>query len=382
MLGASGFEAFRLVTLPLILPGLVAGALFAFITSLDNVPVTIFLISANQTTLPVLIFTSVEMGVDPSVAAVSTLLIVAHGPITLLIAERCVRLPSLRLKRGHAAMPLTSKGFPLFLTFDLDAETMWTGRDPAYAKPPDPDVARRLWLEGRDRTCARSARSLRHQSDLLRPRPDHRSARGADGGDPPARPRARAPQLQPCLDPQSLTPEQEREEMEKGFQSIKRVSGRAPRGWRSPAAEISSITMPMLVEYGFDYSSNFFDDDSPYLHDVEGRETKIVELPFRWVLDDAPFFQYSIVLPGPHHAGAIRAARGLEGRVRRALRRGPHDDDRHAPGDDRPAVAHKGARGVDRACAEASECLDRALRRDRRRHAARRSKGRGGRRGA
>ena len=79
VLGATGFEAFRLVTLPLILPGLVAGALFAFITSLDNVPVTIFLISASQTTLPVLIFTSVEMGVDPSVAAVSTLLIVATG---------------------------------------------------------------------------------------------------------------------------------------------------------------------------------------------------------------------------------------------------------------------------------------------------------------
>jgi putative spermidine/putrescine transport system permease protein len=87
VLGANGFEAFRLVTLPLIVPGLVAGALFAFITSLDNVPVTIFLISANQTTLPVLIFTSVEMGVDPSIAAVSTLLIVGTGAI-LLIAER------------------------------------------------------------------------------------------------------------------------------------------------------------------------------------------------------------------------------------------------------------------------------------------------------
>jgi putative spermidine/putrescine transport system permease protein len=87
VLGASGFEAFRLVTLPLIRPGLVAGALFAFITSLDNVPVTIFLISANQTTLPVLIFSSVEMGVDPSVAAISTLLIVATG-ILLVIAER------------------------------------------------------------------------------------------------------------------------------------------------------------------------------------------------------------------------------------------------------------------------------------------------------
>lgn len=87
VLGADGFEAFRLVTLPLIRPGLVAGALFAFITSLDNVPVTIFLISASQTTLPVLIFSSVEMGIDPSVAAVSTLLIVATG-IVLLIAER------------------------------------------------------------------------------------------------------------------------------------------------------------------------------------------------------------------------------------------------------------------------------------------------------
>lgn len=87
VLGASGLEAFRLVTLPLIMPGLVAGALFAFITSLDNVPVTIFLISARQTTLPVLIFSSVEMGVDPSVAAVSTLLI-AVTVIAVLIAER------------------------------------------------------------------------------------------------------------------------------------------------------------------------------------------------------------------------------------------------------------------------------------------------------
>jgi putative spermidine/putrescine transport system permease protein len=87
VLGATGFEAFRLVTLPLIQPVLIAGALFAFITSLDNVPVTIFLISANQTTLPVLIFSSVEMGVDPSIAAVSTMLIVATGLI-LLIAER------------------------------------------------------------------------------------------------------------------------------------------------------------------------------------------------------------------------------------------------------------------------------------------------------
>lgn len=87
VLGANGFTTFRLVTLPLIKPGLVAGALFAFVTSMENVPVTIFLASARQTTLPILIFTSVDMGVDPSVAAVSTLLIVATAAI-LLIVER------------------------------------------------------------------------------------------------------------------------------------------------------------------------------------------------------------------------------------------------------------------------------------------------------
>ena len=49
---------------------------------------TIFLISARQTTLPVLIFSSVEMGVDPSVAAVSTLLIVATAASSCCVAER------------------------------------------------------------------------------------------------------------------------------------------------------------------------------------------------------------------------------------------------------------------------------------------------------
>lgn len=87
VLGANGFTAFRLVTLPLIKPGLVAGALFAFVTSMENVPVTIFVASAKQTTLPILIFSSVEMGVDPSIAAVSTLLI-AGTVIVLWLAER------------------------------------------------------------------------------------------------------------------------------------------------------------------------------------------------------------------------------------------------------------------------------------------------------
>ncbi|KAA0911253.1 ABC transporter permease [Pusillimonas sp. ANT_WB101] len=87
VLGANRFTSFRLVTLPIIRPGLIAGGLFAFITSFDNVPVTVFLLSASQNTLPVKIFTSVEQGVDPSIAAVSTLLILATALI-LVVAER------------------------------------------------------------------------------------------------------------------------------------------------------------------------------------------------------------------------------------------------------------------------------------------------------
>jgi putative spermidine/putrescine transport system permease protein len=88
-LGATRFDAFRLVTLPLLRPGLAAGGLFAFITSFDNVPVSIFLTGVTSTTLPVKLFTAIEFGVDPSVAAISSLMIVATG-LTLVLAERWI----------------------------------------------------------------------------------------------------------------------------------------------------------------------------------------------------------------------------------------------------------------------------------------------------
>ena len=89
VLGASGPVAFLTVTLPLIRPGIAAGALFSFIVSFDNVPVSIFLLGAGQMTLPVKIFTAIEYGVDPSVAAVSTMLIALTG-LGLAAAERWI----------------------------------------------------------------------------------------------------------------------------------------------------------------------------------------------------------------------------------------------------------------------------------------------------
>ena len=89
VLGASGPVAFFTVTLPLIRPGIAAGALFSFIVSFDNVPVSIFLLGAGQMTLPVKIFTAIEYGVDPSIAAISTMLIALTG-LGLAAAERWI----------------------------------------------------------------------------------------------------------------------------------------------------------------------------------------------------------------------------------------------------------------------------------------------------
>lgn len=72
-LGASPIETFFRITLPLILPGMLAGALFAFITSWDEVVVAIFLSGPEITTLPVKMWSGIRVQIDPTIAAISTL---------------------------------------------------------------------------------------------------------------------------------------------------------------------------------------------------------------------------------------------------------------------------------------------------------------------
>lgn len=85
VLGSSRLGAFCRVTLPSILPGIAAGAVFAFITSFDEVSVTIFLLPPGESTVPIAIFTAVDQGVNPSVAAVSALLVLFTGTVLLLV---------------------------------------------------------------------------------------------------------------------------------------------------------------------------------------------------------------------------------------------------------------------------------------------------------
>lgn len=74
-LGAGTLRTFFLVTLPLIRPGVVAGAVFAFILSFDELVVSLFLAGPGLQTLPIRIFTALEYSSKPDVSAVSTLLI-------------------------------------------------------------------------------------------------------------------------------------------------------------------------------------------------------------------------------------------------------------------------------------------------------------------
>ncbi|MBI2846273.1 MAG: ABC transporter permease [Chloroflexi bacterium] len=72
-LGANPWEAFRRITLPLIMPGVVAGAAFAFIVSFDDVTMTIFLTTPQIVTLPVRILMRIDLGLDTVVMAAGSL---------------------------------------------------------------------------------------------------------------------------------------------------------------------------------------------------------------------------------------------------------------------------------------------------------------------
>jgi putative spermidine/putrescine transport system permease protein len=81
-LGANRWQTFRLVTLPLIRPGVVSAALLAFITSFDEVVVAIFISGARAPTLPKQMWDGIRTEIDPTIASVSSLLI---GITTLLM---------------------------------------------------------------------------------------------------------------------------------------------------------------------------------------------------------------------------------------------------------------------------------------------------------
>jgi peptidoglycan-N-acetylglucosamine deacetylase len=104
--------------------------------------------------------------------------------------------------------------------------------------------------------------------------------------------------------PASLSREQEEGELVRANESIRKLTGRPARGYRSPSWDLSPHSVELFVKHGFIYDSSLMGDDyMPYyartgdVIELEkparfGRETRLVEMPIHWATDDAPHFEF------------------------------------------------------------------------------------------
>ncbi len=102
-LGCSPWQAFRLVTLPIIAPAVISGWLLAFTLSLDDLVIASFTAGPSATTLPIKIFSAVRLGVSPEINALSTIMI-AIVTVGVISASLISKRASLKQQRdAHAA---------------------------------------------------------------------------------------------------------------------------------------------------------------------------------------------------------------------------------------------------------------------------------------
>jgi len=106
-LGATPWRTFWQVTFPIIRPGVLAGALFAFISSFDELVVALFVSGTSAVTLPRKMWESIRFEIDPTIAAVSTMLIVLTG--ALFLSAELLRQRSVRLRSGAVPKDLAER---------------------------------------------------------------------------------------------------------------------------------------------------------------------------------------------------------------------------------------------------------------------------------
>jgi peptidoglycan/xylan/chitin deacetylase (PgdA/CDA1 family) len=104
--------------------------------------------------------------------------------------------------------------------------------------------------------------------------------------------------------PTTLTRDEEEEELVRGNESIRKLTGRTARGYRSPTWDLTPNSVELFLKHGFVYDSSLMGDDyQPYfvrrgdtidLHKpaVFGEETPLVEMPIQWCADDSPHFEF------------------------------------------------------------------------------------------
>jgi peptidoglycan/xylan/chitin deacetylase (PgdA/CDA1 family) len=195
-----------------------------------------------------------------------------------------------------ARLPFNTK-FAVLLTFDVDAETLWISRDPANLKRP---VVLSQGEYGPTYGVPRILKLLKKYEIT--------STFFIPGWTMEKYPWVVENVMKEGHEvahhgylhewPDALPPDEELAAFEKAIDVFKRHTGSYPRGYRSPAWEFSPITLKILIEHNFLFSSNMMNSDEPYEYLSGDIRTGLVELPVSWVLDDAPFFLHSLTTPG------------------------------------------------------------------------------------
>ena len=185
----------------------------------------------------------------------------------------------------------------VMLTFDFDAETLWTGRDPENAKRPG------VLSQGRYGALVGVPKILETLKDAGVPATFFVVGWTADNHPEPTQMILREGHeiahhsySHRWIDP--AFPDEEVEEMERGLDSLKRI-GVVPRGYRSPAGETSDNLMRLLHKHDFLYDSSLQDHINPYRARLPDGSPGPIELPWHWSLDDAPHALFSIKSPRP-----------------------------------------------------------------------------------
>jgi peptidoglycan-N-acetylglucosamine deacetylase len=103
--------------------------------------------------------------------------------------------------------------------------------------------------------------------------------------------------FQHAIAPAKLSAAEQREDLQKGVEAIATCIGEPPRGFRSPAWQMTPATFTLLGEFGMTYDSSCMGDDRPYWERYE--DSEILELPVHWTLDDFPHLGWSLYRAGP-----------------------------------------------------------------------------------
>jgi len=184
----------------------------------------------------------------------------------------------------------------VLLTFDFDAETLWIARDQSNWERPGtlsqgtygarvgvPKILELLREEQLPATFfvpGWTAEFHQQQTEAI-------AAGGHEIG--------HHGYLHEWVDPSR--PDLEEEALEKGIEALKKIVGKRPIGYRSPAGETSHNVFKLLKEKGFLYDSSMLDDFQPYRSTLLDGKPGVVEIPWHWSIDDAIYCLFHIKNP-------------------------------------------------------------------------------------